>query len=576
MLRVGHKYAYKPDLRRTLSRLVQETDEKMGRHITQSGGGAAANWHKWKHTMITKIVTLDDPPKPIEMRLRRGTIDLKNMDVILKQADKNMGLVPIRGDIYNAELRKWLAEPAFQRVPIFPHQQIMDKLRAIIAPSRLISRQQKNAWMSHASDNNEPCPFYAIPKIHKPKFGSRPITAQHSYMLAPVSKHLAQGLQRIVANIPTIARDSKAVVQRLEQLRLPTKIVFLTFDVEACYPSIDLDDAIKTLHDNLPYLQHEDGIMCKLLHLVMHNNYVKARGEVYHQKIGTATGTQVAPPFANLYLHYKFKTAIENSTIYFYDRFIDDALVITSTKEEATRLMATLQTSSNLNLTYDISQQEGTYLDLTVYKGTRYKYERRIDIKVYFKPSNKLLYLPYISNHPRAMKEAIVRGEAIRLLRNTSDKGTWLQALGHIFKGLMARGYPPGAIKSKWRTVIFEDRLKYINTWTTKRRPKGIMIFTNYNPLTKPWWKILLAQNPITDVLHKRHNMWNRQQGFIINDWPPIIVWKDFKKIAHSTINAQDSWTYKPKRRREPGDDGPTPKRLRNIQGTNNNLIRPL
>lgn len=47
------------------------------------------------------------------------------------------------------------------------------------------------------------------------------------------------------------------------------------------------------------------------------------------------------------------------------------------------------------------------------------------------------------------MKNGIVVGEAIRIFRNTSNKGEWLCALDHIFKGLMARGYSPIMIEQQ-------------------------------------------------------------------------------------------------------------------------------
>jgi hypothetical protein len=79
--------------------------------------------------------------------------------------------------------------------------------------------------------------------------------------------------------------------------------VFLTYDVKQLYPSIDPQDEIKTLHESVPIMRADRNFWTKVLQLIMFNNYVSAEGKIYRQVKGTATGTQVAPPFANLYLY---------------------------------------------------------------------------------------------------------------------------------------------------------------------------------------------------------------------------------------------------------------------------------
>lgn len=484
------------------------------------------------------------------------------MDVITKQADKNLGLVLTRGDIYNSWIRKWLQEPSFVKVTAVPHARIIKEVTDLVKDSESISPQQKWKIFSKLKANKDPCPFYATPKIHKKTVGSRPITAQHSYLLAGVSTVLADTLNRFVENEDAIGKDSKTTVARLEKLKLPPEFVFVTYDVEACYPSIDLEDAFNTLeHEMTPLNGIENGVYLKLLKIVMRNNYVTANGKIYVQKIGTATGTQVAPPFANLYLFHKFKSILSDSSIIFQERFIDDGLLLVKTEDDAKRIMENLQQASSLNLTWDISKTEAVYLDIHVYKGRRLLLDNKLDMKVYFKPTNKLLYLPYRSNHPIAMKTGIIRGEAIRTLRNTSDKGEWLKALQHVFKGLMARGYDPSIIKSQWKPVKFEDRNIYIFCSTSRDPPIGTLIKTSYHPKTQKWWKFLTSTRPISQVLIRRRMMWNKDQAALIKNWPPKIIWTNFKKIGNLAISAKERWTG-PKKRKRRDQGGNSAKRL--------------
>lgn len=464
------------------------------------------------------------------------------MNTVLKAADKNMGVVAIRTDIYNYFLNKNLAPPCFMPVDNFPHQEIMNRLRILLYGTKLFPNWCKDKWIKEAEKAEEPCPFYIIPKIHKSKLGARPITAQHSYMLKPISKELASALQREADAIPEIARDSKSVVQQLEALHLEHKnFVFMTYDVEACYPNIDINDAVKTLYDNMEIMRKNNAILTRLLRLVMYNNYVTANGKVYRQMTGTATGTQVAPPFANLYLFYKYKQFLKPGTILFQSRYIDDGLLITHTEEQGRKVLHNLQQASNLNLTFEISSTRAIYLDLEVFKGRRFEKEGKLDLKVYFKPTNKLLYLPAISHHPITHKVGIVRGEAIRCLRNCSDKADWLKALAVIFKGLMLRGYQPSQIQAQWSKVRFEDRLKLIHESPIRSKPEGTLVMTQFHPELRTHWRMLLEKYPLARyLLVPRCGRYNKKQRAILAAWPPRVIFKDFNKLGKRLYQAKE------------------------------------
>ena len=562
MLRVGHKYAFRAGLRESLSQLVQQADEKLGQRICKLSSAEGLKWKKWKLAVIKDISTLKQTPKAVERSIKKGITDLRSMEVVTKQADKNLGLVPIRGDYYSAMLRKWLTAPSFQIVPSFPVRDIVRRIENTIRYTHTISNDEKYNWSTHARQAIEPCPFYAIPKIHKAdKLGSRPISAQHSYIMAPLSKALTNVLLPIQNITIGITKDSKSFIKRIEELRITQPFVFLTYDVEKCYPNIDLTDAIDTLHRNIPIMRRDRSFWTKILQLIMYNNYVTSNGQIYRQMNGTATGTQVAPPFANLYLHYKFKTILQDHSVIMHERFIDDGFLLVSTKEDAIRIIKKLNDATNLDLTYEISERKAIFLDLEVYKGERFELEGRLDLRVYFKPTNRLLYLPMVSNHPMSMKLGIVIGEAIRALRNSTSKAEWLKALQFIFKGLMARGYPGAMIKRAWKRIRWEDREYYVMCQTEKTVPQGTLVMTRFNPTTRSNWMKLLAKHPVENVFLKRRLKLNKKQLAILEKWPPKIIWSEFRKVGHNVISAKQSWTYPSKRRRQQEGDDSRPKR---------------
>lgn len=510
------------------------------------------NWRRWKLRMLEHIKSTPKRGNPrIISHLQKGTRDLKALNVVLKHTDKNLGMVAIRGDIYNAMVREHILSSTYQHVPEFPHEQIWVRLQNII---KLITPEVplkvKKGWLSDAMQLKDPCPFYAMPKIHKPTLSSRPITAQHSYMLAPISKAITGVLQPICDSLDEIAKDSKQVVQQLDTLTVSEPCVFLTYDVEKLYPSIDLNDAIGTLCHNLEAMRKNRGFWKKILQLIMYNNYVIWNDKVYRQMKGTATGTQVAPPFANLYLYFKFQKTFneEANGIIYQSRYLDDGLIITRDTPTAERIVSKLSQCSNLVLTHNISEQEATYLDLDVYKGQRFRDENLVDIKVHFKKTNQFLYLPALSNHPGSHKTGVVKGEAIRCLRNTSDKANWLRALRLVFNGLRARGYNPSVIKRKWREVRYEDREKYVFNSTTASTPLGKTIFVRYHAESKSKWKRLLRKEPIDKLLvPQKYGKFNETQKALLEAWPPRIVFKNFKKIGNLLIHASEVWRLTPR-----------------------------
>lgn len=114
----------------------------------------------------------------------------------------------------------------------------------------------------------------------------------------------------------------------------------------------------------------------------------------------------------------------------------------------------------------------------------------------------------------------------------------------------MARGYPPDVSKKKWKTVRFEDRDFYIITSTPKTLPEGTVVRTSFNPRTLMLWKKLLLEHPLESVLKMRRERWNDKQARLLGKWPPTVLWMDFFKVSNKVINASDTWTYVPKRKR--------------------------
>jgi hypothetical protein len=60
-----------------------------------------------------------------------------------------------------------------------------------------------------------------------------------------------------------------------------------------------------------------------------------------------------------------------------------------------------------IKFTYEHSDTELTFLDVTVYKGPQFNDTGLLDVKTHIKPTNKQLYIHRTSYHPKCTKTAI-------------------------------------------------------------------------------------------------------------------------------------------------------------------------
>ena len=70
--------------------------------------------------------------------------------------------------------------------------------------------------------------------------------------------------------------------------------------------------------------------LCDLESIVLQENYFELSSKIYHQKLGTAIGTEFAPPYANLFIAGLEKRIFENSEYhpYLWLRVLDDIFCV--------------------------------------------------------------------------------------------------------------------------------------------------------------------------------------------------------------------------------------------------------
>ena len=78
-----------------------------------------------------------------------------------------------------------------------------------------------------------------------------------------------------------------------------------------------------------------------------------------------------------------------------------------------------------IKFTAEISENQITFLDTTVFKGERFAKYSILDIKTHYKSTETFQFTHFTFCHPPGVKYGFIKGEAMRLLRTNSSKKTF-------------------------------------------------------------------------------------------------------------------------------------------------------
>ena len=145
---------------------------------------------------------------------------------------------------------------------------------------------------------------------------------------------------------------------------------------------------------------------------------------------------------------------------FMWKRSIDDIfLVWTHGRQLLLDFIAYLNSlHPTIKFTSNIDSNSVDFLDVTVFKGTRFQQHRTLDTRTFFKSTNSFHYLAFDSFHPFSTKKGIVIGEATRFLRNCSSATAFNEDLLNLKRHFLNRGYGEHFIDDCLMNVTFTDR----------------------------------------------------------------------------------------------------------------------
>nr|XP_049575237.1 uncharacterized protein LOC125968206 [Syngnathus scovelli] len=340
-------------------------------------------------------------------------------NLVIKPADKGSAVVIMDRQKYVQEAHRQLRNSEYYlsiQTPIYPITEkkvhgILDQMRK----ERNITKKQLLYFKG--TSPARPRYFYLLPKIHKDPATwpwpyvmppGRPIVSDcgsESYGSAELLDHHLNPLSVIH---PSYIKDTNDFIQKVRALTLTRTCLLFSMDVENLYTNIETAKGLEAVK-------------------------------------GTAMGKRFSPAYANIYMAEWEEVALACCTKkpIAYLRYLDDIWGIWGdSREDFDLFLKTLNDQHpSINLTAQISEREINFLDTTIFKGPEFNTTGKLDVRVFFKPTDTHALLHKQSFHPKHTFKGLIYSQLLRFERICTRSEDREEATRVLFKALRQRGY---------------------------------------------------------------------------------------------------------------------------------------
>lgn len=465
-------------------------------------------------THMSKPTRIRDPCSNLNPEEMEALHDLCNDDsIIIKPADKGGAIVVLNKQDYIKEGYRQLNNKShYTKLPYDITTTNAHRIQKTITRLCEEGRLPKVAENTLLPKNIRTSPFYMLPKIHKPNNPGRPIVSGIDSPTDIISQILDMILKPQLKHIPSYIKDTWDFLRIVETIgHLHEDEILVTIDVSSLYTSIPHEDGLEAIHTALtdhpsPHIDADTATY--LARMVLENNSFAFNDEYFLQTQGTAMGTKMAPTYANIFMDQLERKILAPQELQpnIWKRFIDDIFAIyRCTDDEITdHLDALNRAHPTIKFTMEYSRHSINFLDTTVYVGTN----RRLETKLYTKPTDAHLYLDYTSHHPQHQRDAIAFSQSVRIRTICSEINEFDKSCLQLLKNLTLRGHPHQKIKAAIARARSLNRTDLLKEKTADNK-LIIPLILEYNPqnlranrLVKQAWNYI-TNKPRNDNLDK-------------------------------------------------------------------------
>jgi Reverse transcriptase (RNA-dependent DNA polymerase) len=465
-------------------------------------------------------------------------------DIIIKPADKNLGIAIMDWNHYDQEVLRQLADTSTYRET--GNNFLNNRLQALHRKITTLKKKFSNSfaesavnysWLkidSLAPDNVLIPQFYILPKVHKLKPGDpasslrgRPIVPGFQWLTTILSRWVSNRLTPLVKqHVRNLVSSTDAFIRNIDKVKVPRDCVFITMDIESLYTNINSELGVKYINYFLsdPELLLEGSLIEALtesVRLILTNNMFCYGNRLFLQIKGTAMGTPMAPPYANIFVFMLerdiINTFFDKTLIRIYYRYLDDLfLVCKNDPEIQLHFLTALDNLVQQGITYtrQLSHESAVFLDIEIYKGKRFYDSNQLDIRLYQKPMNLFLYIPFNSFHISSIKRNMITNELRRYIKCCSLRSEYIEYKKKFYTRLRARGYPGAYLIPLLNSVKYDERPSLLYDMRRKKKRSFTRFIIDNNPS--------ISRSEMYSILN---------EGWPLNDSAPSLTFKRSKTL---------------------------------------------
>lgn len=386
----------------------------------------------------------------------------KEKPFTIVECDKNIGSAIISNELYNELVLKQLNDKTTYieinsnpLIEIINH--INNELNKLVK-TKNISKRLYNKLVCNS--NNKLGKFRILPKLHKEKFGIRPIINSANHITSKLCKLVELILGPHVKNFPSYIQDSQNLLINCNNLKFPNNVKLLSADIESLYTNINLDHAFNVICEFAKDKLYENDIdltaFSVILKFIFDFNYFCYNDKFYKQIKGIAMGSICGPTIANIVVFSLEQKFLFIYKPIYYKRFIDDIFMVIYNNFEISNLEACFE-YLKLNI---VINNTVVFLDLKISFNV---FTNMLSFSLYIKPTNTFSYLLTDSNHPNFIFKNIPKSLFIRIRRICTSFNDFLYHSSVLILQLIDRGYSFSKLRKIRHTISIIDRNKLIN-----------------------------------------------------------------------------------------------------------------
>ena len=330
-------------------------------------------------------------------------------------ADKGVSTVVIDKKEYIRKAEELLRQPTYKPIPTDPTNRYKNMLIILLKKIKTEGGIDEVTYRRIYPKGARPPKFYGLPNVHKTGMPLRLIVTSIGTVTYETSKELSRIMKPLVGRSPHQVQNNKEFIQQLDDIKLRSDDIIMSYDVKALFTSVPITPALKIIKKHLEEDQtlHQrtamtvNNITC-LLEFCLSSTYFTFQEKFYEQVEGAAMGSPISPLVVNLYLEDFEMRAINTSPKppLMWKRFVGDTFVIIKAAEKQSFLDHINSLDHHIQFTGEEPKPDGSmpFLDLLITPCE----DGSLATTVFRKPTHTDLYMQWDSQHAISSKYSVI------------------------------------------------------------------------------------------------------------------------------------------------------------------------